>query len=48
MNVRLRGPHPVLEREIFKIISLSINEAGRQRGRRAGGSYSIPITFEIR
>jgi protein TonB len=49
VNVRSRGPHPVLERETAKVISsLPQMKPGRQRGRPVGVSYSIPITFEIR
>ncbi|MFT5244847.1 MAG: protein TonB [Glaciecola sp.] len=49
VNVRSRGPHPALEREVFKVISsLPQMKPGRQRGIPVGVSYSIPITFEIR
>ncbi len=49
INVRSRGPHPVLEKEVAKIISsLPQMKPGRQRGTAVGVSYSIPITFEVR
>lgn len=48
-NVNARGPHPVLEKEVFKIISsLPKMTPGKQRGMPVGVSYSIPITFEVR
>lgn len=48
-NVRARGPHPVLEREVTQIInSLPQMIPGKQRGTPVGVSYSIPITFEVR
>lgn len=49
INVRSRGPHPVLEKEVAKIISsLPLMKPGKQRGTPVGVSYSIPITFEVR
>jgi protein TonB len=49
INVRSRGPHPVLEKEVATIISsLPKMKPGRQRGTPVGVSYSIPITFEVR
>jgi periplasmic protein TonB len=49
VNVKCRGPHPVLEKEVIKIIStLPQMQPGKQRGKPVGVSYSIPITFEIR
>jgi protein TonB len=49
INVRARGPHPVLEKEVKKIISsLPKMTPGKQRGTPVGVSYSIPITFEVR
>ena len=49
INVRSRGPHPVLETEVGKIISaLPRMTPGKQRGMPVGVSYSIPITFEVR
>ena len=48
-NVKARGPHPRLEKEVVKIIgSLPKMTPGKQRGRPVGVSYSIPITFEVR
>ena len=48
-NVRARGPHPRLEKEVVKIISsLPQMTPGKQRGTPVGVSYSIPITFEVR
>jgi protein TonB len=49
INVKSRGPHPVLEKEVGKIISSLPNMTpGKQRGTPVGVSYSIPITFEVR
>ena len=49
INVRSRGPHPVLEKEVAKVIgSLPQMKPGKQRGNPVGVSYSIPITFEVR
>jgi len=48
-NVRARGPHPRLEKEVVEIISaLPTMTPGKQRGIPVGVSYSIPITFEVR
>ncbi len=48
-NVKARGPHPRLEKEVVKIISsLPKMTPGKQRGTPVGVSYSIPITFEVR
>ena len=47
-NVRTRGPHPRLEKEVTDIIaSLPKMKPGKQRGKPVGVSYSIPITFEV-
>lgn len=47
-NVRARGPHPRLEKEVIKIIaSLPKMTPGKQRGVPVGVSYSIPITFDV-
>lgn len=47
-NIRARGPHPLLEKEIIKIVgSLPQMKPGKQRGRPVPVSYSIPITFEV-
>lgn len=49
INVKTRGPHPVLEKEVTKVISsLPKMTPGKQRGTPVGVSYSIPITFEVR
>lgn len=49
INVKSRGPHPVLEKEVGQIISaLPDMTPGKQRGMPVGVSYSIPITFEVR
>lgn len=49
IKVKARGPHPVLEKEVGKIISsLPDMTPGKQRGMPVGVSYSIPITFEVR
>ena len=48
-NIKARGPHPRLEKEVVKIISsLPKMTPGKQRGKPVGVSYSIPITFEVR
>ena len=48
-NVKARGPHPRLEKEVVEIISsLPKMTPGKQRGMPVGVSYSIPITFEVR
>jgi len=49
VNVKARGPHPRLEKEVVEIISsLPKMTPGKQRGNPVGVSYSIPITFEVR
>lgn len=48
-NVNVRGPHPILEKEVAKIISLLPRMTpGKQRGQPVGVSYSLPVTFEVR
>lgn len=48
-NVNVRGPHPVLEKEVAKIIRLIPKMTpGKQRGQPVGVSYSLPVTFEVR
>ncbi|WP_299063414.1 energy transducer TonB [uncultured Polaribacter sp.] len=48
-NIKARGPHPRLEKEVAEIIgSLPKITPGKQRGKPVGVSYSIPITFEVR
>ena len=49
INVKTRGPHPVLEKEVTEIIeSLPKMIPGKQRGMPVSVSFSIPITFEVR
>lgn len=48
VNVRTRGPHPILEKEVTGIISsLPKMKPGKQRGIAVPVSYSIPITFKV-
>lgn len=48
-NVKARGPHPRLEKEVVKVLTaLPRMTPGKQRGAPVGVSYSIPITFEVR
>jgi len=48
-DIKARGPHPRLEKEVVKIISsLPKMTPGKQRGAPVGVSYGIPITFEVR
>lgn len=47
-NIKCRGPHPVLEKEVIKIISdLPQMKPGKQRGIPVPVKYSIPITFQV-
>lgn len=49
VDVKVRAPHPVLEKEVKKIISsLPKMTPGKQRNSPVSVSYSIPITFEVR
>lgn len=49
VNIKTRGPHPTLEKEVNKIInSLPKMTPGKQRGMPVGVSYGLPITFEVR
>ncbi|TXD50556.1 MULTISPECIES: energy transducer TonB [unclassified Polaribacter] len=49
INIKVRGPHPALEKEVTGIInSLPKMTPGKQRGIPVGVSYSLPITFEVR
>ncbi|WP_405564047.1 energy transducer TonB [Polaribacter sp. Asnod6-C07] len=49
VNVKTRGPHPVLEKEVTEIINaLPKMTPGKQRGVPVRVSFSIPITFEVR
>lgn len=48
VNVMVRGPHPTLETEVFKIFSaLPRMTPGKQRGIPVGVTYSIPITIKV-
>ena len=48
VNVKARGPHPRLEKEVIDIISsLPKMIPGKQRGTAVPVSYSIPITFKV-
>lgn len=48
VNIKSRGPHPLLEKEVERIISaLPQMTPGKQRGRPVPVSYSIPITFQV-
>jgi protein TonB len=47
-DVRAKGPHPRLEKEVVTIInSLPKMIPGKQRGKPVGVSYSLPITFVV-
>ena len=47
-NVKARGPHPMLEKEVVKVTkSLPKMTPGKHAGVAVGVSYSIPITFEV-
>lgn len=47
-NVRMRGPHQVLENEASRIIGkLPKMEPGKQRGQAVKVPFSIPITFRL-
>ena len=47
-DVRMRGPHQVLEDEAARIISkLPKMEPGKQRGQAVKVPFSIPITFKL-
>ncbi|MFY9243843.1 MAG: energy transducer TonB [Polaribacter sp.] len=48
VNVNARAPHPLLQKEVVKIISaLPQMKPGRQRGIPVTVSYSIPITIIV-
>lgn len=48
VDVKSRGPHPALEREVVKIMGkLPQMKPGRQRGKPVPVSYSLPITFQV-
>lgn len=47
-NVKARGPHPKLEKEVVKVTkSLPKMKPGMQYGIPVGVAYSIPVTFEV-
>ncbi len=47
-NVRARGPHPILEKEVVQVTkSLPKMTPGKQHGVPVGVTYSIPVTFEV-
>lgn len=47
-NVNARAPHPILEKEVVKIItSLPEMKPGRQRGMPVTVSYSVPISIMV-
>lgn len=47
-NIRARGPHPTLEKEVIKVTkSLPKMTPGKQHGIAVGVAYSIPVTFEV-
>jgi len=47
-DVKARGPHPILEKEVARVINLLPRlTPGKQRGIPVGVSYSIPVTFEV-
>jgi len=49
IDVKAKAPHPILEKEVIKIIrSLPKMIPGKQRGVPVNISYSIPITIEVR
>lgn len=48
VDIKSRGPHPVLEEEVEKILSkLPQMIPGKERGEPVTVSYSIPITFKV-
>lgn len=48
VNVRARGPHPALEREVVSIMNkLPKMKPGKQRGVPVPVSYNIPINFQV-
>ncbi len=47
-NINVRAPHPLLKKEVIKIMSkLPQMKPGRQRGLPVSVSYSIPISFKV-
>ncbi|MAZ28736.1 MAG: energy transducer TonB [Cytophagaceae bacterium] len=49
VDVHSRAPHPALEQEASRVVSMLPNMTpGKQRGRPVRVAYSMPIIFEIR
>lgn len=47
-NIKARGPHPILEKEVIQITqSLPKMKPGKQHGIPVGVAYSIPVTFMV-
>ena len=47
-GVQARGPHPALEKEAKRVISLLPDmQPGKQRGKAVPISYSLPIVFAV-
>jgi TonB family protein len=47
-NVKMRGPHKILESEVARIISkLPKMKPGKQRGRTVNVPFSIPVNFKL-
>lgn len=47
-NIRMRGPHPILEEEAKRIVQLLPKfEAGRSNGKPIKTPFSIPIYFQL-
>ena len=47
-NVRMRGPNPILEKEVARIINrLPKMQPGKQAGKVVGVPFSIPIVFKL-
>ena len=48
VNIRVRAPHPDLEKEAIRMInSLPIMQPGRQNGEAVSVSYLLPIIFQV-
>jgi hypothetical protein len=48
VNIRIRAPHPDLEKEAIRVInSLPIMQPGRQNGEAVSVSYLLPIIFKV-
>jgi len=47
-NIKIRGPHPALEKEAMRILkSLPQMTPGKQRGRNIAVSITLPIAFRL-